>query len=123
MVIEFRHAFTHPDSSKGVTLADYELTASLAIEPPSITIKHPMYPIPTMPLLQFCDIQLEQAVVCSEELLAWLCELNAESNTFIEHHVETLPYDKLRSGSPLRWQTSFRPGYPMPAAPGFEDGA
>lgn len=112
-VIAHRHAFTHPDASKCVILADYELTPSMVLEAPSITIKHEKYSLSKTPILRFCENQLRHVVACSETLLAWLCELNVDQNKFIEHHVEKLPADKMQAGSPLRWHTTFRPGFPV----------
>lgn len=113
---DYRHAFTHPNESKSVTLFDYDLTHDLTIWPPSIEIRHPKNAVHRTPLIHFLDRELEQAIILAEEFLFWLCELNAKQRPAFEHRVVKLAEDNLHFGSPLRWHIGFK--LPLPPQKG-----
>lgn len=113
-LFQYRHAFTHPNTSKSVTLFDYDLASDLTIWPPSIEIKHPTHAVNRIPLIHFLDTELEQTIILSEEFLFWLCELNAKQSPAFEHRVEKLAEDNLYSGSPLRWHIGLKLPLPPP---------
>lgn len=114
-VADHRHAMIHADETKSLKIYDYELDPKGAFVAPTIEILHPRSPVARRDTAQFLESQTMKIANVYENLLGYLCDLNArEPSVKFEHHVTSLPAEQRRHGSKLVWTTKIRDGEAFP---------
>jgi hypothetical protein len=109
---DHRNAMIHPDTTKSITLTDYELQANGSIVAPTIEILHPQSSLPRQDVAHFLQLQVDSISYVYETFLAWLCDLNARVfNDMFHTHVAALPEGVMHNGSKFVWQTQIKEGY------------
>lgn len=114
-VADHRHAMIHTDDTKSLKIYDYDLDPTGAFVAPTIEILHPRNPVTRRDTAQFLETQAMKIASVYENLLGYLCDLNARApSAKFEHHVRSLPSEQRRHGSQLVWATKIREGETFP---------
>lgn len=98
MVRNTRHCIEHPKATQRIDLHDYRITASRALEEPTITVIHDDTPIGPTPIGEFMRFFYEQALAGAELLMVFLAGYHVSSLGKFPMGVGEIPQNQRRGG-------------------------